>query len=115
MTTDEHGLTRTRAAKEHKRLRGADGPAHSALGDGVLGPGQKYVTRVELAQILRISVRKVDSMIAEREIPVLRLGKSVRFRWCEVEAHLEAKCRVEAEGTDEHGRTRTNTDAGQAK
>ncbi len=54
----------------------------------VLNPGQKYFTRIELARILRISVRKVDSMIAAREIPVLRLGKSVRFRLEDVERQI---------------------------
>jgi excisionase family DNA binding protein len=82
--------------------------ALSACSEERLKPEQEFLTRVELAQMLRISVRKVDAMIAEREIPVLRLGKSVRFRWCEVEAHLSAKYRVAAEGTDGHGQ---NTDS----
>jgi excisionase family DNA binding protein len=49
----------------------------------------RYVTRVELARILKVSVRKVDSMIAGKEIPVLRLGKAVRFRLVDVERRLD--------------------------
>ena len=57
-------------------------------GSGKMKPGERYFTRAELARILKVSVRKVDSMIAYREIPVLRLGKLVRFRLEDVERVL---------------------------
>lgn len=62
---------------------------------------QTYLTRADLARVLRVSIRKVDSMIAGREIPVLRLGKAVRFRWEEVERVLSKRTeqeRLKAEG-----------------
>ncbi len=52
-------------------------------------PGRKYLTRVELAWVLNVSVRKVDSMIAAQEIPVLHFGKMVRFRLADVERRLD--------------------------
>ncbi len=60
-------------------------------------PGQKYLTRVELARVLRVSVRKVDSMIADREIPVLHLGKAVRFRLEDVERRLNERMLTQTE------------------
>lgn len=57
----------------------------------------RYVTRVELARILKVSVRKVDSMIAEKEIPVIRLGKAVRFRLEDVERRLDEAMEAESE------------------
>lgn len=38
-----------------------------------------FYTRQEVAAILSMSVRSVDSMIALRELPVRRFGKSVRI------------------------------------
>jgi excisionase family DNA binding protein len=63
----------------------------------LLKPGQKYLTRVELARVLNVSVRKVDSMIAAREIPVLHFGKMVRFRLEDVERRLNQAMLTESE------------------
>lgn len=38
-----------------------------------------FYTRQEVAAILSMSVRSIDSMIALRELPVRRFGKSVRI------------------------------------
>jgi excisionase family DNA binding protein len=38
-----------------------------------------FYTRQEVAQILSMSVRSIDSMIALKELPVRRFGKSVRI------------------------------------
>lgn len=65
----------------------------------LLKPGQKYLTRVELARVLNVSIRKVDSMIAAREIPVLHLGKLVRFRLEDVERRLNEAMLTESEDT----------------
>jgi excisionase family DNA binding protein len=65
---------------------------------GVLPPpGQTYCTRVELARILHVSVRKIDAMIAAKEIPVLHLGKMVRFRLEDVERRLNQAMLTESE------------------
>ncbi len=66
----------------------------------LLKPGQKYLTRVELARVLNVSVRKVDSMIAGREIPVLHFGKMVRFRLEDVERRLNQAMLTESEDYD---------------
>lgn len=64
---------------------------------GLLKPGQKYFTRLELARILNVSVRKVDSMIAAKEIPVLHFGKMVRFHLEDVERRLNQAVLTESE------------------
>ncbi len=52
-------------------------------------PAQSCVTRFELAQVLHVSVRTVDRMIAAGEIRVRRVrGKSVRFLQSDVERYL---------------------------
>jgi len=47
------------------------------------------VTRFEVAQLLRVSVRTVDRMIAVGEIRVRRVrGKAVRFLRSDIEQYL---------------------------
>lgn len=42
------------------------------------------INRKELAKMLKISLRKVDSLIKEGGIPLYRIGNSVRFDPAEV-------------------------------
>ena len=42
----------------------------------------------DIARICNISLRTVDQWIAERKIPALKIGRTVRFRWPAVEAAL---------------------------
>ena len=52
-------------------------------------PDQACVTRIELAALLRVSVRTVDRMIAAGELPVRRVrGRAVRFLRSDVERYL---------------------------
>jgi excisionase family DNA binding protein len=52
------------------------------------------VTRFELAELLRVSVRTVDRMIAAGEIPVRRVrGRAVRFLRSDVEQYLNGGAR----------------------
>jgi excisionase family DNA binding protein len=41
---------------------------------------QALITRIEAAKLLSISVRSLDSKIASGDIPVVRIGRSVRIR-----------------------------------
>ena len=50
------------------------------------------MTRFELADLLQVSVRTVDRMIAAGEIPVRRVrGKAVRFLRSDVEQYLKGQ------------------------
>jgi len=53
-----------------------------------------YVTKVELARHLRVSVRTVDNLMARNDIPYLVLGRLVRFKISEVDHALEQKYRI---------------------
>ena len=62
--------------------------AENGMGKAV----QPCVTRFELAELLHVSVRTVDRMIAASEIRVRRVrGKVVRFLRSDVEEYLQGK------------------------
>jgi excisionase family DNA binding protein len=48
------------------------------------------LTKREVAARLRFSVRAVDNWMKRGLIPYLKIGRSVRFRWGEIERHLGA-------------------------
>lgn len=48
----------------------------------------------ETAQRLRISTRTLDEWMRAGRVPFLKIGKTVRFRWSDVLAHLNDRCRV---------------------
>ncbi|GAA5477271.1 helix-turn-helix domain-containing protein [Haloferula helveola] len=49
------------------------------------------LTRNEAAEALAISLRLFDSLVAKGEIPVIRIGKSVRIRPSTIEYFIEAR------------------------
>jgi excisionase family DNA binding protein len=38
-----------------------------------------FLNRVQMAQFLGVSQRKLSMMVSSRQIPVIRIGRSVRF------------------------------------
>ena len=52
-----------------------------------------FITKVILAQRMRKSLRTIDNLI-QRGLPHYKIGRSVLFRWSEVESFLKANCRV---------------------
>lgn len=79
-------------------------------------PEPPCVTRLELAELLRVSVRTVDRMIAAREIPVRRVrGRAVRFLRSDVERYLNGEMqKAECGKCEPHGQsTSQTTDQGQ--
>jgi excisionase family DNA binding protein len=52
-------------------------------------PDDDLLTKEGLAQWLGVSVRKIEYMMANENLPFLRLGhRTVRFRRCDVIRHL---------------------------
>jgi excisionase family DNA binding protein len=70
---------RVRRIEEATDRKLADLPARAA--DPVL-------TKRELAARLRVTVRTIDGWMKERYLPYLKIGRSVRFRWSEVDQQL---------------------------
>ena len=46
------------------------------------------------AERLKISTRTLDQWMRAGRVPFLKIGKTVRFRWPDVLAHLTQNCRV---------------------
>ena len=49
------------------------------------------LTRAEAAKALHVSLRTVDLLIAKRDLPVVKIGKSVRIKPQTLEALIEAR------------------------
>lgn len=50
---------------------------------------EQLLTAPELAQLLRISRAHLYKLVTERGLPRVKLGRSTRFRWEQVERWLE--------------------------
>lgn len=55
------------------------------------------LTRVEMAEYLSISERKLSTMVELKQIPVVRLGRCIRFKLSEVDKVLKENFTIEAE------------------
>jgi excisionase family DNA binding protein len=56
--------------------------------------GDEILEKAETALRLKISTRTLDEWMRKGRVPFLKIGKTVRFRWCDVVAHLDHNCRV---------------------
>jgi len=54
----------------------------------------ELLEKSEIAERLKISIRTLDQWMRAGRVPFLKIGKTVRFRWADVLAHLTDKCRV---------------------
>lgn len=57
-------------------------------------PGEDYLTKREIAKRLRKTDRTVDNWMRAGILPYLKLGRSVVFRWSDVQAHFDTHFRV---------------------
>ena len=64
-------------------------PNSSTSKTGDFNPYISLLTKDELGQIIRKSRRSVELMMLNRQIPFVKLGRSVRFRLGDVEKALE--------------------------
>ncbi len=55
---------------------------------------ESYIDKKECARRLGRTVRSVDTYMAKGIIPYFKLGKTVAFKWSEVDAHIMAHYRV---------------------
>ena len=54
----------------------------------------EILEKPETANRLKISTRTLDQWMRAGRVPFLKIGKTVRFRWPDVLAHLTQNCRV---------------------
>ena len=53
-----------------------------------------YIAKPEVARRLKKTIRTVDNWMKKGILPYYKLGRTVAFRWNEIEAHLKANFRV---------------------
>ena len=62
-----------------------------------MGEGQvvePFIGKQEVMQRLNKTLRTVDNWMKRGILPYYKIGRSVEFKWSEVEAHLAQTCRV---------------------
>jgi len=55
---------------------------------------ESYIAKHECARRLGRTVRSVDSYMEKGIIPFYKIGRTVAFKWSEVDAHIKAHYRV---------------------
>ena len=55
---------------------------------------EKYITKRDVARRLSKTVRTVDHWMRRGLLPYYKIGRTVSFKWSEVERHLGETCRV---------------------
>jgi excisionase family DNA binding protein len=63
-------------------------PIEFTEAEGLIDPYSRLLTTTELSKVLRSSWRAVYYLREKKMIPVLKLGRSVRFRLADVERAL---------------------------
>ena len=67
------------------------------------GTGQQpegYIDKRECARRLGRTARSVDTYMAKGMVPFYKLGRTVAFKWSEVDAHIKAHYRVGLRGRE---------------
>lgn len=59
--------------------------------DGVVEP---FIGKEEVARRLGKKLRTVDNWMSRQILPYYKIGRSVSFKWSEIERALAATCRV---------------------
>jgi excisionase family DNA binding protein len=57
-----------------------------------------FIGKPEVARRLNKTLRTVDNWMKRGLLPYYKIGRSVSFKWSDVEAHLKVMCRVSRRG-----------------
>ena len=71
-----------------------DTPAQAVLMSAV----EPFIDKPEVGKRLAMRPRTVDDWMKRGLLPYYKVGRSVRFKWSEIESHLAATCRVSRRG-----------------
>jgi len=55
---------------------------------------ESFISKQEVARRLNKKLRTVDNWMARRILPYYKIGRSVSFKWSEIESALAKNCRV---------------------
>jgi excisionase family DNA binding protein len=53
-----------------------------------------FIGKPEIARRLNKTIRTVDNWMQRGILPYYKIGRSVEFKWSDVESHLQQTCRV---------------------
>lgn len=53
-----------------------------------------FIGKTEVARRLNKTLRTVDNWMQRGILPYYKIGRSVEFKWSEIESHLAQTCRV---------------------
>lgn len=70
------------------------GSVHLADAGVAGGAVEDFIDKAELCRRLKARPRTVDAWMQRGLLPYYKLGRAVRFRWSEVQSHLEERCHV---------------------
>lgn len=57
-------------------------------------PADEYLSKREIAHRLKKETRTIDNWMRRGILPYYKFGRTVAFRWSDVQAHLDANFRV---------------------
>lgn len=60
----------------------------------VSAPVEPFIDKPEVGKRLAMRPRTVDDWMKRGLLPYYKVGRSVRFKWSEIETHLGQTCRV---------------------
>ena len=55
---------------------------------------EPFISKPEVARRLNKTIRTVDNWMSRGILPYYKIGRSVEFKWSDVESHLRQTCRV---------------------
>ena len=55
---------------------------------------EPFIDKPEVARRMQKCIRTIDNLMRRGLLPYYKIGRSVNFKWSEVEACLAASCRV---------------------
>lgn len=58
------------------------------------GPVEAFIDKAEVGRRTGMRPRTIDEWMKRGVLPYYKIGRSVRFKWSEVEARLQERCRV---------------------
>ena len=57
-------------------------------------PAESFIDKPEVSRRTLKTIRTIDNWMRAGLLPYYKIGRSVVFKWSEVEAHLAQNCRV---------------------
>ena len=57
-------------------------------------PFEPYIDKLEVGRRAQMRPRTIDDWMKRGLLPYYKVGRSVRFKWSEVETHFADNCRV---------------------